>query len=89
MSKNITGDNVIERRNQLRSLTEKYISPDNETVYEQAVRYGKIAHEAYCRIMNVDWNPDPLFDNLSKIEQQAWIEVGTQIERFSLKENKD
>ena len=82
-------NNILERKEQLRKLTDKYPSTDNETVYGQALRYGKIAHEAYCRVMNTDWILDPRFDGLTKVEQQAWIEVAMQIERAVLKDQND
>lgn len=86
----IETDTWLERRDQLRSLVDRRASVPNETVYEQAVRYGKIAHEAYCRVLNNGpWNPEPYFEGLSVEEQQAWIEVGTQIERAVLKDLKE
>ena len=84
-------DKILMRKDMLRSLVDEFKSPPNETVYEQAVRYGRLAHKAHyvsiIRDVNLIEAIVTPFELLSKEEQIAWIEVGNQIERITLKEN--
>ena len=77
-------DNFLIIREKLRNFVEKYSTTDDESVYDAAVRYGRLAYDVYCYSLNLN---GVSFENLSNEEQVAWIEVGTQIERITLKEN--
>lgn len=94
MTKDIGVDKELLIRDQLRSLVNKYSPTENETVYEQAVRYGKIAYETYtidfCKSTGESIVDQFLnWDALSNAHKNAWIEVGTQIEKTVFKDMKD
>lgn len=78
-------DTILNSLYELRSLTDKYSEPLNETVYEQSVRYGQLAYKAFqLKLPKNDFLP---WSKLPKESKQAWIEVGTQIEKITLIEN--
>lgn len=78
-------DEFIVRRNLINSIIKNNPSRSRETLWDQSVRYGKIAYEAFSLKMHHD---DFCWDKLTDNEKFAWIEVGTQIERITLIEQE-
>lgn len=78
-------DKFLVNRDVLRKLIEGYPTTQKETVYEQAVRYAKIAYEAY--VIKLQNDRAVGFDYLPENIKQAWIEVAIQIEKATLKDN--
>lgn len=84
----MTDNKILKRKEQLRGLVDEFKSPPSETVYEQSVRYGQLAFEAFKLMLPNYYNEDSTpWSLLSQEQTLAWIEVGTQIERITLKEN--
>lgn len=81
-------DSFLNKKNYLRELIEKYNPLPMETVYEQSVRYGKIAYNSFKKELNDSDKQYDIWSDLSITEQQAWITVGVQIEKITLIENK-
>jgi hypothetical protein len=81
-------DAFLFKKDYLKELIEKSTPTPKETVYEGAVRYGKIAYQSYKTKMDDYDRRNDMWEDLGEDERQAWITVAGQIEAITLRENK-
>jgi hypothetical protein len=78
-------DDFLKQRDALRIMVDKFPATSMETVWDQSVRYGRLAFETFI-LMYPEVNLNS-WAHLSDIQRLAWIEVGNQLEQITLKEN--
>ncbi len=78
-------DAFLKRKDEIRNLVDEFPGNIHETVWEQSVRYGKLAYKTFQLMFPkedfITWI------DLKEESRLAWIEVGNQLERITLKEN--